>query len=302
MSKKTEVIRNPHDQFFRESMKDPRIAQEFLKTHLPDDLRTLVNFNVLELQPRSQSNAVRRESIVDVLFKTKIDGKEAYLYLLLEHQSTPDPLMSFRVLQYTVNAIHEHLRHHKTTKIPLIYPLVVYHGRPYQFITNINELVDAPKELVDRYFLKPFQLLDLNQIDDDVIRQDTWSGIIKFVLKHIFDSDMLPVFLSVIPILKFLIENDGHDVCGIVLQYAIESGEFSDVEAFFDLINKNVSHEVGESIMSLADKLRHEGKLEGELNKEREIAKRMLDEGAEPAFVAKVTGLSLDKIKVLQKH
>jgi len=54
--------------------------------------------------------------------------------------------------------------------------------------------------------------------------------------------------------------------------------------------------------MSLAEQLKQEGRIEGELNKEREIAKRMLDEGSDPAFVAKVTGLSLDKIKTLQKH
>ena len=154
--KTTEVIVNPHDQFFRESMKDKRVSREFLKIHLPTELCALVDFDSLELQPRSHSNAVRRESIVDVLFKTQIAGKEAYIYLLLEHQSTPDPLMSFRVIQYTVNAIHEHLRRYKTTKIPLIYPLVVYHGRPYQFTTDINDLVDGPREIVDRYFLKPF--------------------------------------------------------------------------------------------------------------------------------------------------
>ena len=80
-------------------MKDSRVSRQFLKTHLPADLCALVNFNALELQPRSQPNSVRRESIVDVLFKTQIEGNEAYVYLLLEHQSTPDPLMSFRVLQ-----------------------------------------------------------------------------------------------------------------------------------------------------------------------------------------------------------
>ena len=54
--------------------------------------------------------------------------------------------------------------------------------------------------------------------------------------------------------------------------------------------------------MSLAEQLKEEGREKGRIEKEREIAKRMLDEGADPTFVAKVTGLSLDKIKVLQKH
>ena len=230
-----------------------------------------------------------------------MERKLIYIYYL-EHQSTPDPHMSFRVLQYTVNAIHEHLKHHKTTKIPLIYPLVVYHGRPYQFITNINELVDAPKELVDRYFLKPFQLLDLNQIDDEVIKQSTWSGIVEFVLKHIFERDLLPLLPEITPRLKFLTLNDGSDFCGIVLQYVLESGEFSDEEAFFKLINSEVSHEIGGQMMSLAEKFELKGKLEGKLEGALEVAKNMISEGSDQAFIVKVTKLPLDKIQELQKE
>ena len=40
-----------------------------------------------------------------------------------------------------------------------------------------------------------------------------------------------------------------------------------------------------------------EGRIKDELNKEREIAKRIIDEGAEPTFVAKVTGYLLIKSK-----
>nr|MBN5937264.1 Rpn family recombination-promoting nuclease/putative transposase [Legionella anisa] len=54
------------------------------------------------MQPRSYINEVRQESEVDVLFKTTIDNKKAYLYFLLEHQSKPDPLMPFRLLKYPV--------------------------------------------------------------------------------------------------------------------------------------------------------------------------------------------------------
>lgn len=296
-SKTTDVITNPHDQFFRESMKDKRVATEFLTTHLPTEISALVDFNDLTLQPRSHSNAVRREATVDVLFKTTIAGKEAYIYLLLEHQSAPDPLMSFRVMQYTVNAIHEHLRQYKTNKIPLIYPLVVYHGKPYEFKTDINDIVDAPKELVDQYFLKPFKLLDLNKIDDDVIKQTTWSGIMEFVLKHIFERDMLPFLRDAIPLLQKIYQNDGSDYGGIVLQYALESGEFSDEEQFFNLINTSISHEAGESIMSLAKKIEHRGEHKGKL----EVALSMLSDGIEPIFVAKHTGLPLTKIHELKK-
>lgn len=66
------------------------------------------------MQPRSYINEVRQESEVDVLFKTTIDHKAAYLYFLLEHQSKPDPLMPFRLLKYLCNIMDDHLKTHKT--------------------------------------------------------------------------------------------------------------------------------------------------------------------------------------------
>ncbi|OJY54836.1 MAG: hypothetical protein BGO90_10405 [Legionella sp. 40-6] len=306
MNNKNNQISNAHDQFFRTAMADKRVARDFLMAWLPSELYKSVDFEQLEIQPRSYINDIRKESAVDVLFKTAIEGHDAYLYLLLEHQSTPDQLMPFRMLKYICNIIDHHLKTYDTKKdkkIPLIYPLVIYHGkRKYPFSTDLSDLIDAPPALVERYFLKPFQLIDLGQIDDETLKQHAWSGVMEFALKHIFARDILPSLKEIASILHHLDNSGGRDFIAIVLQYLLERGELSDREAFFKLIDTQISHEVGEKIMSLAEQLKEEGRIEGELNKEREIAKRMLDEGAEPTFVAKVTGLSLDKIKMLQKH
>ncbi|MFT4058969.1 MAG: Rpn family recombination-promoting nuclease/putative transposase [Legionella sp.] len=295
-------ITNAHDQFFRTAMGDKRVAQDFLKSWLPNDLCQKIDFEQLEIQPRSHINDVRKESAVDVLFKTIIEGHEVYIYLLLEHQSTPDQLMPFRMLKYMCNIIDQHLKTQDSKsdkRIPLIYPLVIYHGkRKYPFSTNLSDLIDAPQSLVDRYFLKPFQLIDLGQIDDEVLKQHAWSGVMEFALKHIFARDILPWLKDIAERLHQLDNAGGRDFIAIVLQYLLERGELSDKEAFFKVIDTQISHEVGEKIMSLAEQLREEGKNQGIL----EIAGKMLKEGADPAFVAKVTGLSLDRIKTLQKH
>ena len=201
------------------------------------------------------------------------------------------------------NIIDHHLQTHDGKKIPLIYPLVIYHGkRKYPFSTDLSDLVDAPPSLIARYFLKPFQLIDLGQIDDETLKQHAWSGVMEFALKHIFARDILPWLKDIADNLHQLDNAGGRDFIAIVLQYLLERGELSDKEAFFELIDTQISHEVGEKIMSLAEQLKEEGRIEGELSKEKEIAKRLLDEGSDPAFVAKITGLSLDKIKTLQKH
>jgi predicted transposase/invertase (TIGR01784 family) len=287
-------------------MADKQVAREFLTTWLPGELCQLIDFEQLEIQPRSHINDVRQESEVDVLFKTTIDGHEAYLYLLLEHQSTPDVLMPFRLLKYLCNIIDQHLKTHGNNKIPLIYPAVIYHGkRKYPFSTNLAELVDAPKELVERYFLKPFQLIDLGQIDDETLKQHAWSGVMEFALKHIFARDVLPWLKDIAEIMHNLHKDGGRDYIAIVLQYLLERGELSDREAFFNLINTQISPEVGDKIMTLAEQLkqegRQEGRQEGKQESKLEIAKRMLDAGSDPVFVTKVTGLSLAQIKTLQE-
>src|SRR3990167_3710668 len=108
-----------------------------------------------------------------MLYKTVIEGHEAYLYLVVDHQSRPDELMPFRILKYVCNIIDQHINNTGSKRIPLILPLVVYHGKqPWLYSTDINDLVDAPKKLVETHFLKPFMLVDLNLIDDAVLKQN----------------------------------------------------------------------------------------------------------------------------------
>jgi len=59
-----------------------------------------------------------------------------------------------------------------------------------------------------------------------------------------------------------------------------------------DKLSPGVEHK----IMSLAERLRAEGKLEGKLEGEILIIKKMLVNGVDPKFIAKNTGFPLQKI------
>ena len=134
-------IVHAHDQFVRNAMKNPRVAREFFMMHLPEDMLKITDLKNLALQPRSFIDDVRKESTVDILYKTRIAGYEAYFYLLIEHQSTPDELMPFRILKYICNIIDHHLKVTKEKRLPLVYPIVIYHAEqsPYPFSTHINK-------------------------------------------------------------------------------------------------------------------------------------------------------------------
>jgi predicted transposase/invertase (TIGR01784 family) len=49
----------------------------------------------------------------DVVYACQIDNKSAYIYILVEQQTTPDRLLTFRFLKYNVALIAEHLAQNK---------------------------------------------------------------------------------------------------------------------------------------------------------------------------------------------
>ncbi len=63
-------------------------------------------------------------------------GKDGYVYTLIEHQSTENLYMPFRMLRYSVAAMQRHLEQHKT--LPLVIPVLFYHGErsPYPYSMN----------------------------------------------------------------------------------------------------------------------------------------------------------------------
>lgn len=301
----TKHIPKAHDYFFRTIMSDKRVAKEFFEAHLPNDVLIQIDLNQLELQSSSYIDDMRKESIADMLFKTQIAGYEAYLYLLIDHQSRPDELMPFRSLKYLCNVIDQHLKGSSNKKIPFILPMVVYHGKqPWHYSTNINDLVDAPKELVESYFLKPFTLIDLTKIEDEILKQKAWVGVMELTLKHIFAKDMLPYIREIIGLLRQLEKLDSKTFIETVLIYILDRGELTNKNTFIDLIRTNLAPEVGEKIMTIAEQFKAEGMQQGmQQGIEQEkiiIAERLLSEGAGISFVAKITELPLDKIKELK--
>ena len=299
-----------HDKFVRTAMADLRVARDFFKAHLPKEILNSIDLNQLVLQPRSHINDIRKESTVDLLYKTRMNEQEAYFYILLEHQSKPDKLMPFRMLKYTCNVIDSFLKDNQSKDLPLVYPMVIYHGESaYPYSTNINDLIAAPKELVERYFLKPFQLIDLGKIEDEELKKHAWSGVMEFTLKHIFARDILPYLQDITEIMRRIDQSGGRDYIAIVLEYMFERGELSDRQNFFQLIQHEISPDVGEKVMTLSEQFRAEGRTQGraegvakgiakgKIERELEIVKNLRATGAELTFIAKVTALPLIKVQ-----
>ena len=310
------TIHTAHDRFFRAALSDSRVAKEFFDSHLPTPIKNSIDLDTLALRKDTFVDDSLELTESDMLFDVTFSGRSGYLYLLVEHQSKPDPLMPFRLLKYMVSIMDQHVKTTQGTELPLIYPLIFYTGeRNYTHSTDLFDLFGKNKELARDIFLKPFDLIELNKIPDDDLKQRVWSGIMELSMKNIFKRDILPYLQDMISLLNQAELAGGADYVRTALTYLINTGEIKDTELFLETLETGLSPKMKEGIMTIAEQLEARGEARGieqgrllaieearsevEVETKKTIARGLLQEGMSIAAVSRLTGLSIKEVEAL---
>lgn len=118
----------PHDATFRQFLTHPDVARDFMQLHLPENLLAICDLNTLKLESGSFVEEDLRQYYSDILYSLRTLNGDGYIHVLIEHQSTPDRHMAFRLLRYAVAAMQRHLdAGHK--RLPLVIPILFYAGK-----------------------------------------------------------------------------------------------------------------------------------------------------------------------------
>ena len=121
---------NPHDAFFKEVMRKKDTACDFFKNYLPSEILRLVDLKSLEIKKDSFIEKELKRFYSDILYQVAVREHRGYFYLLFEHQSSVDQLISFRLLKYMVKVWELELKQKPDLRLlPPIIPLVLYHGK-----------------------------------------------------------------------------------------------------------------------------------------------------------------------------
>ncbi len=135
-----------HDGRFKSFLTVPETAKDFLDAHLPEHIKQICNLDTLQLQSGSFLEDELVPYYSDVLYSMETANGVGYVYALVEHQSSPDKHMGFRLMRYAIAAMKQHLDAGNET-LPLVVPLLFYHGKvsPYPYSTNWLDEFEKPE-------------------------------------------------------------------------------------------------------------------------------------------------------------
>jgi predicted transposase/invertase (TIGR01784 family) len=297
----------PHDAFFKAMTANKAVTQDLLKAVLPPRLLQTVDLDSLELSPSSFVDNALDYFHCDVVYRCNIHDKEGYVIFLLEHQSTADPSMAYRLLEYQFRIWQTHFKQHTgpgPCKLPSILPLCIYHGpqSPYPYSTKLTDCFMDP-EFIQEWTFKRFLLLDLTQMSTEDMESHGLAGLLELLLQRsrnqasLFDD--LPIVLEFLrKVFRELRDSGG--LFEVVLEYTLSLS--GDPQKEDELIKRMVLElpEKKEAVMSYAKRMEEiglqKGLQKGVQQTRDEIARIMAQDGVEPAYISRATGLPIEQV------
>ena len=139
---------NPHDALFQYTFSQPEYAAQLIRGNLPAAIAERIDWGSLERIPGSFVDEECAWRHTDLLFRAKLSGRDALIYLLFEHQSTSDRLMALRLLGYLTRIWEKVVKGDPNAKLlPAVIPLVLYHGkRGWSAPTRFVDLIDLDEQ------------------------------------------------------------------------------------------------------------------------------------------------------------
>lgn len=287
-----------------------------------------------QLQQVNQSfipdNLRKQES--DVIYLVPFRSEElgdVWVYLLIEHQSVPSPVMGFRLLFYMVNIWDAQRRGWEDAKVPEgewrfrpIIPIVLYTGnQTWEMPITMEVVIDLPQVLAR--FVPTFDTLFLNvkgEDDPDFLRQVHPFRLLLGLIRQedATKADFEAVLRQVVQVLKELPEespqwsramyylvlliyhrrstDERETLMNIVAQTLVERGQIEEVQDMPQTIAEYF-------IQQGEERGEKRGEERGELRAKREAVLKLLQlrfDSIPPSVVKKIKSVrSVDRLNAL---
>jgi predicted transposase/invertase (TIGR01784 family) len=310
-----EEIHHPHDLMVHAVLSDVTEASSFLQAYLPGDVSQELNWSTLRLVESSFVDEALRGSEADLLYEVErvLSQDAVWLYILLEHQSTPDRWMRFRLLKYCCRIWDQSFRDQpEQRELRAIVPLVFYQGE--RRWTYSREFADLFAESVRDWSGVPrfaHELIDQSGMRPEEVQGELKGRLMQLVMLAAYHPTLawMDQAARLLGSLASLAPGGGIDYGRLFVLYILSTQEPEAALSFREALQRHAP-EVGDDLMTYAQELlnegrtegRAEGQAEGEIKAEVRIIENLLREGMAWDAIERVTGINEARFQALKRQ
>ena len=289
-----------HDKLFKIILSNKEEAVGFIKKVLnsKEDITT----KNIELYNKEYITEKFEKRETDITYKIA----EKNLYIIIEHQSTIDRTMPYRIQRYKMLLMDEIINKKEMKKVgyefPRIIAIVLYTGRGKWKVEKLED-VQKPLEWY-KETEKEFELVDVNKYTEEELMKDELVITKAMLIEKQKDARKVRDILNKVnqivkdnpEKIKLLLE---------ILKYILLNSKSEEIRNEADRIIKE--YKGGEeAVLNMVtvynkalDEQREKGQKAGDRQRQIKTAKRLIKEKMKPEFIAKITDLSIEEIEKL---
>jgi predicted transposase YdaD len=285
-------------------LRDLPEATSFLQTHLAEEVSQRLNWATLRLLEGSFVDEELRESEADFLYEIQhVSGEESVmLYILVEHQSTPDRWIRFRLLKYCCRIWELNLAERPTpSELRPIVPLVFYQGeRSWSYSTEFADLFaewvrDWPG--VPRF---SHGLIDQSGLQPEEVQGELKARLMQLLLMAAYHPSVawMEQVAELLVSLSSLPPSGGVNYVRIFVRYILWTQEPEAAQTFREVLRRHAP-ELGDDVMTTyAQELLEKGRLEERVR----VIESLLREGLDWAAIERVMGVNEAQFQALKQQ
>ena len=286
-----------HDKLFKIILSDKQEAVGFIKKVLnsKEDITT----KNIELYNKEYITEKFEKRETDITYKIA----EKNLYIIIEHQSTVDRTMPYRIQRYKMLLMNEIINKKEMKKVgyefPRVIAIVLYTGRSKWKVEKLEDL-QRPLEWY-KEIDKEFELVDVNKYTEEELMKDELVITKAMLIEKQKDARKVRDILNKI---NQIVKNKPEKIKLLleILKFILLNSKSEEIRKEADKIIKEYKggEEAVLNMVNIYNKALDEQRDAGDRQRQIKTAKRLLKEKMKPEFIAKITDLSIEEIEKLK--
>ncbi len=271
-----------HDAGYKLLFSHAAVVADLLRGFVREDWVKEVDFGTLERVEGSYVHESLEARESDMLWKVRWRDRFLYVYILLEFQSSVDPHMALRVLEYQVLLYRDLLKQKAFTpsgKLPPVFILVLYNGkRPWQAASDVADLIEAVPGGLEPY--RPrlrYALLDESRIPEMELESERNLAAALFRLEKSRDLEALKLEVGRLTNIPGLDESLRRSVRSWLTQVLVPA-KFPGVSGAEPGNLKEIQTMLAERVMEWTQEWKEEGRQQGLLEGRQDFLLSQIEE------------------------